>query len=89
MGNRLTKTVSNAAAGTGLVNGTTTSAYDSNDRIVGAGHSYDNNGNEQVVNGQPARYDFENQLVSLGSGAVTYAYDAANEVERSTATGSA
>jgi RHS repeat-associated protein len=81
VGNRLTRTVTNAATGNGttLVNGVTTNTYDQNDRIAtvngSATHTYDLDGNEQTVNGQTASYDFENHLVSLGSVA-NYAYDA-------------
>jgi len=82
VGNRLTKTVTGAAASTSatlangitLVNGTTNYAYDLNDRITSqtgtAGtvtHTYDADGNETTVNGQAAGYDFENHLVSLAS----------------------
>ena len=75
VGNRLTRTVTNAATGNGttLFNGITNTAYDANDRIVG--HTYDANGSEKTVNGQAASYDFENHLVSLGSVA-NYVYDA-------------
>ena len=75
VGNRLTRTVTNAATGnsTTLFNGITNTAYDANDRIVG--HTYDANGSETTVNGQAAGYDFENHLVSLGSVA-NYVYDA-------------
>ena len=75
VGNRLTRTVTNAAAGNGttLVNGATNTAYDVNDRIVG--HTYDADGNETTFNGQAASYDFENHLITLGSVA-NYVYDA-------------
>jgi len=90
VGNRLTKTVTGAAASTPatlangitLVNGTTSYAYDNNDRItsqtgtaLAVTHTYDADGNETTVNGQTALYDFENHLVSLGSVA-SYVYDA-------------
>lgn len=74
VGNRLTKTVSSSTT-PALVNGTTTSAYDANDRLTSGGHSYDFDGNELSVNGQAATYDFENHLVAL-SGGTTYTYDA-------------
>ena len=59
VGNRLTRTVTNAATGSGttLTNGPTNTAYDANDRIVG--HTYDANGSEMTVNGQTASYDFD------------------------------
>jgi len=78
VGNRLTRTVTNAATGNGtsLVNGTTSSAYDQNDRMTTGGHTYDADGNETMVNGQAASYDFENHLVGLGNAATAYAYDA-------------
>ena len=80
VGNRLTRTVTGAAAGTGLTNGTTTNAYDDNDRITTVNgsvtHSYDADGNETTVAGKLAAYDFENHLVGLGSGATSYVYDA-------------
>ena len=80
VGNRQTRTVTGAAAGTGLTNGTTTNAYDANDRITTVNgsvtHSYDADGNETTVAGKVAAYDFENHLVGLGSGATSYAYDA-------------
>jgi len=85
VGNRVTRSVTGAAVGGGttLTNGTTTNAYDANDRITaqsGPGgmvnHSYDDAGNETTVNGQLAAYDFENHLVSLNSGATSYVYDA-------------
>jgi len=81
VGNRLTRTVTNAATGNGttLTNGTTTNTYDLNDRIAtvngSATHSYDADGNETTVNGQAASYDFENHLILLGSVA-SYVYDA-------------
>ena len=81
VGNRLTRTVTNAATGNGttLVNGATATSYDVNDRIAtvngGVTHTYDADGNETTVNGQAASYDFENHLVSLGSVA-SYVYDA-------------
>ena len=75
VGNRLTRTVTNAATGNGttLITGITNTAYDGNDRIVG--HTYDANGSETTVNGQAASYDFENHLIALGSVA-NYVYDA-------------
>jgi len=81
VGNRLTRTVTNAATGNGttLVNGATINTYDLNDRIATVNgsvtHTYDPDGNETTVNGQAAGYDFENHLVSLGSVA-SYVYDA-------------
>ena len=42
-----------------------------------AGHAYDGNGNELLVNGVQASYDFENHLVQLGTRDYTaYTYDA-------------
>ena len=42
-----------------------------------AGHAYDGNGNELLVNGVQASYDFENHLVQLGTRDYTaYSYDA-------------
>jgi len=90
VGNRLTRTVTNAASssGTTLVNGTTSTVFDNNDRITSQtgpagtmGHTYDADGNETTVNGQAAGYDFENHLVSLSSIAngtllASYTYDA-------------
>ena len=87
VGNRLTRTVTNAATGNGttLVNGATATSYDVNDRIATVNgsvtHSYDLDGNETTVNGQTASYDFENHLVSLANPAnntvlASYTYDA-------------
>ena len=87
VGNRLTRTVTNAATGNGttLVNGATINTYDLNDRIATVNgsvtHTYDLDGNETTVNGQAASYDFENHLVSLATAAngtvlASYVYDA-------------
>ena len=87
VGNRLTRTVTNAATGNGttLVNGVTNMTYDLNDRIATVNgsvtHTYDLDGNETTVNGQTAGYDFENHLVSLATAAngtvlASYVYDA-------------
>ena len=60
VGNRLTRTVTNAATGNGttLVNGTTINTYDLNDRIAtvngSATDTCDLDGNETTVNGQAA-----------------------------------
>jgi RHS repeat-associated protein len=74
VGNRLTRTVTGSTTAL-LPNGTTTNTYDLNDRLTSGSHTYDNDGNEQTVNGQAASYDFENHLVALGSVA-NYVYDA-------------
>ena len=87
VGNRLTRTVTGAATGSGttLVNGSTINTYDNNDHIATVNgsitHTYDLDGNETTVNGQTASYDFENHLVSLASIAnstilASYIYDA-------------
>ena len=74
VGNRLTKTVTGAAASTSatlangitLVNGTTNYAYDQNDRIISqtgtapaVTHAYDADGNETTVNRQAASYGYD------------------------------
>ena len=76
VGNRLTRTVSGSAT-PALANGTTVNTYDANDRLTSGAHSYDFDGNELLVNGVQASYDFENHLVQLGTRDYTaYAYDA-------------
>ena len=51
--------------------------YDADDRLTTPGHAYDGNGNELLVNGVQASYDFENHLVQLGTRDYTaYSYDA-------------
>ena len=76
VGNRLTRTVSGSAT-PALANSTTVNTYDANDRLTSGAHSYDFDGNELLVNGVQASYDFENHLVQLGTRDYTaYAYDA-------------
>ena len=76
VGNRLTRTVSGSATPT-LANGTTVNTYDANDWLASGAHFYDFDGNELLVNGVQASYDFENHLVQLGTRDYTaYAYDA-------------
>ena len=76
VGNRLTRTVSGSAT-PALANGTTVNTYDANDWLASGAHFYDFDGNELLVNGVQASYDFENHLVQLGTRDYTaYAYDA-------------
>ena len=76
VGNRLTRTVSGSAT-PALANGTTVNTYDANDWLASGAHFYDFDGNELLVNGVQASYDFENHLVQLGTRDYTaYSYDA-------------
>ena len=49
------------------------SSYDANDRLTNA--AYDNNGNTTSSNNTTYAYDYENRLMSVGGGAVSFAYD--------------
>jgi RHS repeat-associated protein len=67
VGNRLTRDSTVGGVGS------TASAYDENNRLVGDAH--DANGNTLASGGSAFAYDFENRLSSAGGGAVRYVYD--------------
>jgi len=67
VGNRLSRTSSVAAAPS------TTSTFEANDRLTT--DAYDANGNTTGSNGNTYQYDFENRLVKLNGGTVSYVYD--------------
>ena len=82
-------------SGIGLAGNTPTSnVFNGANRMTGA--SYDNAGNQTVVNGQTMAYDAENRQIaatdppSLGNGTENYLYDGAGQrVEKSGAAGTA
>ena len=52
-----------------------THTYDANDRLLGNGRTYDNNGNLLSEPGKTYHYDSENRLVSVNNGQIRYVYD--------------